>query len=186
MPIQKAEETVNTDRLIFDLTNEIRDIKVNEAVEFVPVTEVNQNGVIKYSLEEYMEIENKLIDSKKEPIIVDNTPEELKITMTHVDIAPQYAARETNEVSPLEMSIEDSLKLRAEERRRKMKEFNYKFHNNASKVDEFEKEPAYKRMGIDISNNSIDNSRSRMSIGTDSNDDIQLRSNNSFLHDNVD
>jgi cell division protein FtsZ len=25
-----------------------------------------------------------------------------------------------------------------------------------------------------------------MSLGTDSNDDIQLRSNNSFLHDNVD
>jgi cell division protein FtsZ len=76
--------------------------------------------------------------------------------------------------------------MRAEERRRKMKEFNYKFHNNASKVDEFEKEPAYKRMGIDITNNPTDSNRSRMSLGTDSNDDVQLRSNNSFLHDNVD
>ncbi len=187
LPIQKAEETVNADRLIFDLTNEIREIKVNEAVEFVPVTEVNQNGVIKYSLEEYMEVENKLIDSKQEAIIADNTPEELKITMKQVDIMPQYATSDTNnKTAPLEMSIEDTLKLRAEERRRKMKEFNYKFHNNASKVDEFEKEPAYKRMGIDISNHALDNNRSRMSLGTDSNDDVQLRSNNSFLHDNVD
>ena len=100
---------------------------------------------------------------------------------------PQYATQNVaNDISPMEMSIEESLKMRAEERRRKMKEFNYKFHNNASKVDEFEKEPAYKRMGIDISNNAIDNNRSRMSLGLDSNDDVQLRSNNSFLHDNVD
>jgi len=41
-------------------------------------------------------------------------------------------------------------------------------------------------MGIDISNNPVDNNRSRMSLGLDSNDDVQLRSNNSFLHDNVD
>jgi cell division protein FtsZ len=187
LPIQKAHETVNTDRLIFDLTNEIKDIKVNEAVEFVPVTEVTQNGVIKHSLEEYMEIENQLFEAKKaDNIVIETIPTELNITMTQVEIPQNTTQNSVNEISPLEMSIEDSLKFRAEERRRKMKEFNYKFHNNASKVDEFEKEPAYKRMGIDISNNSIDNSRSRMSLGTDSNDDIQLRSNNSFLHDNVD
>ena len=39
---------------------------------------------------------------------------------------------------------------------------------------------------IDISNVQRNNQNSRMSLGTDSNDDIQLRSNNSFLHDNVD
>ena len=187
LPIQKVVETVNTDRLIFDLTNEIKDIKVNEAVEFVPMTEVTQNGVIKHSLEQYMEIENQLFEAKKvENVVVETIPAELNITMTQVEI-PQIATQNIlNEISPLEMSIQDSLKFRAEERRRKMKEFNYKFHNNASKVDEFEKEPAYKRMGIDISNKSIDNSRSRMSLGVDSNDDFQLRSNNSFLHDNVD
>jgi cell division protein FtsZ len=82
------------------------------------------------------------------------------------------------------MSIEETLKHRADERRRKLKEFNYKFHN--ARIDEFEKEPAYKRSGIDISSNPINNANSRMSLGTDSNDDLQLRSNNSFLHDNVD
>jgi cell division protein FtsZ len=84
------------------------------------------------------------------------------------------------------MTIEQTLKKRADERRMKMKEFNYKFHNNPSRVDEFEKEPAYKRMGIDLNSAQADNSKSRMSLGTDSNDDLQLRSNNSFLHDNVD
>jgi cell division protein FtsZ len=42
---------------MFELTNETRDIKVNEAVQFVPVTELTDNGIIKYSLEEYMEPE---------------------------------------------------------------------------------------------------------------------------------
>jgi cell division protein FtsZ len=186
-PIQKVEKTVNTDRLIFDITNEIREINVNEAVEFVTVTEVNQNGIVKHSLEEYMELENQLFGSKKAEIALEKgTPEELNLTMKVEEKSQDTTYNSIKEVSPLEMSIEDSLRFRAEERRRKMKEFNYKFHNNASRVDEFEKEPAYKRMGIDISSNVLNENRSRMSLGTDSNDEVQLRSNNSFLHDNVD
>ncbi|MCY1455853.1 hypothetical protein D9M71_730200 [compost metagenome] len=86
----------------------------------------------------------------------------------------------------MELTIEETLRLRAEERRKKLKEFNYKFHNNVSRIDELEKEPAYKRLGIDLSNSQSNNTNSRISVGTDSNNDLQLRSNNSFLHDNVD
>jgi cell division protein FtsZ len=78
----------------------------------------------------------------------------------------------------MEMTIEETLKLRADERRKKLKEFNYKFHNNVSKIDEYEREPAYKRLGIEISNTQSDNTNSRISVGTDS--DLQLRSNNCF------
>ena len=67
-----------------------------------------------------------------------------------------------------------------------MKEFNYKFRNSASKIDEIEKQPAYKRMGIELDETDPSESNiSRTSINTDD-DDIDLRSNNSFLHDNVD
>ena len=86
----------------------------------------------------------------------------------------------------MEMTIEDTLKFRADERRKKLKEFNYKFHNNISRIDELEKEPAYKRLGVDLSSSHSNNSHSRISLGVDSNDDLQLRSNNSYLHDNVD
>ena len=67
-----------------------------------------------------------------------------------------------------------------------MSKFNYKFHNNPSRVEEYEKEPAYKRSGVDLSNPQTNTANSRISLGTDSNNDNQLRSNNSFLHDNVD
>jgi cell division protein FtsZ len=97
-----------------------------------------------------------------------------------------HAPEDFETISPMEMTIEESLRMRADERRKKLKEFNYKFHNNVSKIDEYEKEPAYKRLGIDISNNQANNTNSRISVGTDSNNDLQLRSNNSYLHDNVD
>jgi cell division protein FtsZ len=89
-------------------------------------------------------------------------------------------------ISPMDMTIQESMKLRTEERRKKLKDFNYKFHNTLSRVDELERVPAYKRQNIELSKGQMNGSNSRISVGTDSNDDLQLRSNNSFLHDNVD
>ncbi|KAF2515299.1 cell division protein FtsZ [Flavobacterium foetidum] len=186
-PIRK-EPVVEDNRILFELTNETREIKVNDPVQFVPVTEVAENGVVRYSLEEYMEVENELIASKPaEKVVEEVIPEELNITLKpRVDFASQQDFTTTSEVSPMELTIEETLRLRAEERRKKLKEFNYKFHNNVSRIDELEKEPAYKRLGIDLSNSHSNNTNSRISVGTDSNNDLQLRSNNSFLHDNVD
>ncbi|PBJ11847.1 cell division protein FtsZ [Flavobacterium sp. ACN6] len=184
----KREPVVEDNKVLFELTNETREIKVNDPVQFVPVTEVSDNGIIKYSLEEYMEVENDLMKSKPvEKVVEDVVPEELNITLKpRPDFASQADYTTTSEVSPMELTIEETLRLRAEERRKKLKEFNYKFHNNVSRIDELEKEPAYKRLGIDLSNSQSNNTNSRISVGTDSNNDLQLRSNNSFLHDNVD
>ncbi len=188
IPAAKAEVEVKEDRILFDLSDETRDIKVNEHVEFVPVTELSKDGIVKFSLEEYMEIEAELTSSKPAANVV-NEPidSELDITLKPISEShqPKFATH-FEDVTPVEMTIEETLKVRADERRRKLKEFNYKFHSNNSRVEEFEKEPAYKRLGIDISENTNASNASRMSLGTDSNDDVQLRSNNSFLHDNVD
>ncbi|ESU23314.1 ftsZ protein [Flavobacterium enshiense DK69] len=188
--------STNDDRMVFDLTQETREMKVNEPVQVVPVTEVNQSGVIRYSLDDYMEKENELANSKPvvEEVKEEPIPAELNFTMKKTEVAPVMTPVATpvaahahyDEISPVEMTIEETLRMRAEERKRKMKEFNYKFNNSATRVNELEKEPAYKRMGVDLNSAAIDNSKSRMSLGMDSNDDIQLRSNNSFLHDNVD
>lgn len=178
--------STNDDRMVFDLTEETREMKVTEPVQVVPVTEVNESGVVRYSLDDYMEKENELMASK--PVAeVKEVPiaPELDITMRKSEEAPAMQSY-FDEVSPVEMTIEETLRMRAEERKRKMKEFNYKFNNSASRVNELEKEPAYKRMGVDLNSAPVDNSKSRMSLGLDSNDDVQLRSNNSFLHDNVD
>jgi cell division protein FtsZ len=185
LPLFKAEPVapVEENKVLFELTNETRDIKVNEAVQFVPVTELSDRGIIKYSLEEYMEADTDFEPKPIAKVVEVPVPAELNITMKQVDLATKAPTHFEN-ISPMEMTIEETLKLRADERRKKLKEFNYKFHNNVSKIDEYE--PAYKRLGIDISNNQPNNTNSRISVGTDSNNDLQLRSNNSYLHDNVD
>ncbi len=188
-PEVKKEPVVEEEnKILFELTNETRNIKVNDPVQFVPVTELSENGIIKYSLEEYMEVENDLITSKPvEKPIEEVIPAELNITLKpRIDFAQEAAFNTSESISPMELTIEETLRLRAEERRKKLKEFNYKFHNNVSRIDELEKEPAYKRLGIDLSNSHSGAPNSRISVGTDSNNDLQLRSNNSFLHDNVD
>ena len=97
---------------------------------------------------------------------------------------------EDKDVSPMNLTIAE-LRARAEMRRKKMKDFNYKFINKLNHhIDDIESEPAYKRMGVNLdevpSSSETDKNKSRMTLGTDDNDEIQLRSNNSFLHDNVD
>ncbi len=68
-----------------------------------------------------------------------------------------------------------------------MKEFNYKFRSNASQIEEIEKQPAYKRAGINLdSTNHGENKMSRTTLGQDENNDHQFRRNISFLHENVD
>jgi cell division protein FtsZ len=185
LPTVKTEAP-KEENILFHLTDETKDIKVNDPLEFVSMTELNQSGIIKYSLEEYMDIENELSNSKPAAAIVEEPiAEELNITLKQVDFS-STSNPFADEISPMEMSIEESSKIIADERRRKLKEFNYKFHNNPSRVEEYEKEPAYKRSGVDLSNPQTNNANSRISLGRDSNNDNQLRSNNSFLHDNVD
>jgi cell division protein FtsZ len=176
-----AENTI-----VFDLSAETRSLEVKDPINVVPVTEVNQSGIIKYSLEDYLEMESQVETVKEVSVVNEPIDEELNFTMKK-EVEKFEDNIHFDSVSPLEMSIEETLKFRAEERKRKMKEFNHKFNNSNAQIDEFEREPAYKRMGIDVTSTPSTNSnQSRMSLGTDSNDDIQLRSNNSFLHDNVD
>ena len=107
---------------------------------------------------------------------------ELKTREPQVDINSIETLSE--EVSPLDLTITE-LKKRAEERRKKMKGFNYKFNDQMNKnIDEIERQPAYKRLGINLdTTTSISNTKT--SISTDS-EELNLSSNNSFLHDNVD
>jgi cell division protein FtsZ len=184
--LDKAANTSLKNTIVFDLSDETRSLEVKDPINVVPVTEINQNGIIKYSLEDYLEQENAVEATNEVHLVNEPIDEELNFTLKN-DFQKLENNIHFDAVSPLEMSIEETLKFRAEERKRKMKEFNHKFNNNSSQIDEFEREPAYKRMGIDLTTPlSGNNNQSRMSLGTDSNDDIQLRSNNSFLHDNVD
>jgi len=190
LPTNQNKQPEAQKTILFDLNQSAaaaNEIQVNSPIQVVPMTELNETGIVRYSLEEYMEVENDLLNSK--PVLAkveESVQEELNITMKNVEPVTEKFSTSHEEINPLEMTIEETLKFRADERRKKLKDFNYKFHNNSNRIEELEKEPAFKRSGVDISTNPMSNNTSRISLGTDSNDDIQLRSNNSFLHDNVD
>ena len=167
------------------LTKKIEDIEVNGAIEIVPVTEITEAGVKRYSLDDYQEVEDALMNAK--PVAVAEPTEEELVFETKIVDAPETEVSEDEPIDPLNAPISKLLRDRTEERKRKMKDFNYKFRNSASKIEDIEKQPAYKRMGIELDEtDSSDSNISRISVNTDDNDDLDLRSNNSFLHDNVD
>jgi cell division protein FtsZ len=180
-PEQVEETESKEEKMFFSLDDEVKDIKVNEPIEIISVTEINKEGEKRYALEDFETYESS-INTKIE------TAEVKEEIVFEKKILPLEKTREVaqEEIDPMNSPISELLIARADERRRKMKDFNYKFNN--AKIDEIEKEPAYKRQGVNLEDaqHSSETNASRLSVGTDDNEDIQLRSNNSFLHDNVD
>ncbi len=180
---RKPEENLKDEnKILFDLDDHTKDIKVNDHIEIISVTEADANGEKRYALDDFMTHESSINKTKIKPQPV---AEEDVVFERRVISTPEESAS-PEEIDPMNSPISDMLRDRADIRRRKMKDFNYKF--SSAKVDEIEKEPAYKRQGVNLEDNKYSSEirASRMSVGTDDNDDIQLRSNNSFLHDNVD
>ncbi len=190
MPLQakKTEEEDEEQHVItFDLGDDIKGITVEDHIEVTPVLDYNKEGETRYSLEEYMELENRLTGATSkaehfEPKLVEN-----ELVFEKKTLPQSQAASPNASADATDRPISEILKERADERRRKLKDFNYKFQHNRTSIDEIEKEPAYKRQGVEFSSNQdADGKVSRTTLSEDSNDEMRLRSNNSYLHDNVD
>jgi cell division protein FtsZ len=181
---KKADTQEKKVMFSLDDSEEVKEMPVNDYIELITVTEANEEGEKRYALDDYITLESSMNEKKKQEDVLVKTEEEIVFEKKVVE--KKEIETEAEELDPMNSPISEILKERANERRKKMKEFNYKFNN--SKIDDIEKVPAYKRQGVNLeqAQHSSETNTSRLSIGTDDNDDIQLRSNNSFLHDNVD
>lgn len=171
----------------FDLPFEdVNEIEVNDVTEIV----AKKGNVVekRYVLEDFTvapTIGKSSIINRKEPALVEEE-EEMTFTIKSREQKVEEIDTISEEVSPLSLTISE-LEKTAELRRQKMKGFNYKFADQVSKnIDEIERQPAYKRLGVNLDEVNSDLSKSKTTLSIDANDDVQLRSNNSFLHDNVD
>ena len=190
---QEVEETALEIELQPELVaTNVEDIEVTDHLEVVPISEVSKGGVVRrYSLDDYTAKEEELTGATaaQAPLVTELTEvleeEELVFETKIVEPAPQEKELENAPLNPMNTPISKLLSDRTEERKRKMKDFNYKFRNSNSKIDDIEKQPAYKRAGIELDDVSNQVHLSRTSV-SDDDDEIELRSNNSFLHDNVD
>ncbi len=178
----KPEKKDKDETVIFDLG----EIEVQDHIEVIPITEVSGEGIKRYSLDDYQEVENRLNSAKPSKLVAEEIEDEEIVFEKRTVAEPNAKKVETQiEEDPMNSPISKILSERTEERKRKMKEFNYKFKNSPSRIDEIEKQPAYKRMGIDLNETKNEPNISRTSVNTED-DEIELRKNNSFLHDNVD
>ena len=165
------------------ITSHIEEIEVKDPIEIAPITEISKEKTITYSLDDYQEMEDHLSEAK--PLNEEVSEEEIVFETKTIE-TKETPLSEENEKDPFNSPISKVLSDRAEIRKKHLKDFNYKFKNQSSHIDEIEKQPAYKRMGIDL--NATTNQElniSRTTLHTDDND-IDFRTNNSFLHDNVD
>lgn len=186
----KDQRDETKDFEVFKLEDNINDIEVDDYIELVAVSESSPVGEETYTINDHIVIEqtdDKFEGQSKIEVVEPEIEVDKELILKKVTVKERQVSSEPSEtVNPFDNPISKTLRDRADERRKKMKAFNYKF--NTSKIDEYEKEPAYKRQGIELSNSNskAENQVSRTSISYDENDDIQVRSNNSFLHDNVD
>ena len=187
--VENSEELIEAeikDEPIID----VNEIEVVDYIELVSTEESNLEGEVIHELSDHIVIEPLLKENSEDfemdVLIEEESNMELIKKDNELEKETIVSLKDEKLIDPLNSPIADLQLQRSKERRLKMKEFNYKFNN--SKIDDIEKEPAYKRLGIDLEevNHSSDNNESRLTLNLDENDDIQLRTNNSFLHDNVD
>lgn len=160
-------------------------------------SQVSEPSGKRYTLDDYKKLEDQFNASKP-----NHTPkpqssreedsrakdEELKFTVREVKAGEQGNPHADKEANPLNTTIEESRQHKTQERRSALKAFNYRFRNQKGKLDEAEQEPAYKRQGVNLDegNYSSEQRQSRYTIEDSNDDELQLKNNNRFLHDNVD
>ena len=155
----------NEDKITDGLFSDKLDLEsVSESVEFV-----------KLDLDEEENIEDEISENEDESMNNENITLDQDISI-EINNENNHAFENPIDVDPLD---ENRL------RRESLKKYNYVFKDGNSSVEDLEKEPAYKRMGIQIKNN-INNHEVESKTVLNENNEIEFPEPNTYLHDNVD
>ena len=201
---QEVEEKETLDSIeifdfekINDLDSSQIEFDFNESLDSLKETElkksnseydsdINSFEANNQNLENSPEMEN--LDSNPEMENLDKDDLNIKIkNLENVDISNvEKIEVDVKDDTPFDNPIEETIKNSDNSSKEELKKFNYSFQNNIKRINEMDNQPAYKRLGYNIDQNVKDEKNSPLTLDKDKNDEVQLRSNNSFLHDNVD
>ena len=134
-------------------------------------------------------LEEDTFETSAPVVASQSTEEDMQFSIRETETAETPVAENTSaeaEQNPFDRSIQSSLTQANAKRIEQLKKFNHTFSNSMARLEEMEKQPAYKRQGVNLNQEAEKPENSRLSLGSDTNDELQLRINNSFLHDNVD
>jgi len=163
----KSENTLNNELYEGEITDGLFSDKldlesVSENVEFIRLD-------LDEDIDENILEKNNLITNEEESSV------EKEIS---IDISNENDRVFEN---PIQVDSLDENRLRRES----LKKYNYVFKDGNSSVEDLEKEPAYKRMGVQI-NNNINNKEIESKTVLNENNEIEFPEPNTYLHDNVD
>lgn len=137
-----------------------------------------------FTLDDLDEIE----DVQPSPMNTHSSNVQTQSEEQHEDVIIETQKRTFEEIDedPTEAPISNSLSKTIEERRARLKQYNYKFKSvlKDKSIDELESMPAYKRQGLELTGRE-EKYPSDYIISKDVNNETKIRPN-SFLHDNVD
>ena len=200
--VQEKESVNSTEIFDFEVINDLDSSQIE--FDFNESIDGSKNNEVKNSNLEYddcdlknSEIDNRNLDkntvndsldqiSETENLDEDTLKIEIKSTQTDESLSNELLEVDDKNGTPFDNSIEETIKNSNNSSKEELKKFNYSFQKNIKRINEMDKQPAYKRLGYDIDQNADSDKKSSLTLDKDVNDEIQLRSNNSFLHDNVD
>ena len=200
--VQEKESVNSTEIFDFEVINDLDSSQIE--FDFNESIDGSKNNELKNSNLEYddcdlknSEIDDRNLDkntlndsldqiSETENLDEDTLKIEIKSTQTDESSSNEPFEFDDKNGTPFDNSIEETIKNSNNSSKEELKKFNYSFQKNIKRINEMDKQPAYKRLGYDIDQNADSDKKSSLTLDKDVNDEIQLRSNNSFLHDNVD
>ncbi|MEE2954334.1 MAG: cell division protein FtsZ [Bacteroidota bacterium] len=174
-------------------TKVVLDIEDNISSPSDFITSVKEDDLQEHN--EDVNHNNEIIDTLIEPNILNNNLDE-EVTVNDAEKDSQVPLQEENQkfleedmvIDTQEAFINpDNLKIKAREREDRLRSISKKLRT-PSGLSDLEDEPAYKRDNVELKDvpHSSEIEISKLTLTEGDNNKVELRSNNSFLHDNVD
>tara|TARA_A100001011_G_scaffold107261_1_gene113781 strand:+ start:32675 stop:34519 length:1845 start_codon:yes stop_codon:yes gene_type:complete len=164
--------------------------------------DINNNNVEQEIIESNIEFENHN-NFEKEHVTDFTNAEEDNIEFIKLDLNDEVS--EDYEINEKIQVNEDNFDIETEEainlfekpidtdldnenliRKENLKQYNYVFKNKNSTIEDLEKIPAYKRMGIEINNQKTQNEDILSKTILNEDNQLEFPDVNTYLHDNVD
>ncbi|HKC69813.1 MAG TPA: cell division protein FtsZ [Bacteroidia bacterium] len=179
--IKKSEEPVaeitssNTQEEISAVSNQ------ESEIEFV-VTESSLNEIVNEEKNNFINVSTESTDSIEEEMTM-----EIKMVSSSNEVEPEAKSIENLSTEDLQkLEREERIRM-AQERIKKLKDITFKLKSSEG-LNELEKEPSFVRQNIKLDNvnYSTESNVSRYTLSEGEDKKMEIKPNNSFLHDNVD
>ena len=163
-----------------DINNNVEQEIIESNIEFENHNNFEKEHVNDFTNNEEENIEFIKLDLNDEVSEDHETIEKIQVNEDNFDIETEDA------INLFEKPIDTDLDNENFIRKENLKQYNYVFKNKNSTIEDLEKIPAYKRMGIEINNQKTQNEDIFSKTILNEDNQLEFPDVNTYLHDNVD